>query len=46
MIRANKYLKIANTIETEKLFGMVKDHRKRSTTEKCIGENEKQQQTN
>lgn len=24
MIRANKYFKIANTIETEKLFGMAK----------------------
>lgn len=41
MIRVNKYLKIANIIEIEKLFGMVKDYRKRSIIEKCIGENEK-----
>lgn len=51
MIRANKYFKITNTIETEKLFGMAKNHRKISSTEKSKilamwGENEKQTHTN
>lgn len=35
MIRAKKYFKIANSIKTEKLLGMVKDHRKRSKIKKA-----------
>lgn len=35
MVRANKYWKPANTIETEKLFGELKKHRKISNTKKA-----------